>query len=94
MTASAGPFSTYRAGLGRLARLTEVRHVVPGHGHAGDAAVFRARVAADMEYLDRVERGADVADPRLLAPGADWLRADHARQRELATAPARGRRPE
>jgi glyoxylase-like metal-dependent hydrolase (beta-lactamase superfamily II) len=82
----ADPFGDYRAGLGLLAALPGVRHVVPGHGHVGDAAACRARAAADFLYLDRVGRGADIADPRLLGPDAGWLRADHARQRELAIA--------
>jgi glyoxylase-like metal-dependent hydrolase (beta-lactamase superfamily II) len=80
----ADPFGDYRAGLGLLAALPGVRHVVPGHGHVGDAPELRARIAADFRYLDRVEQGADPADQRLLAPDAGWLRADHARQRQLA----------
>jgi hydroxyacylglutathione hydrolase len=81
----ADPFGDYRAGLGLLAALPGVRHVVPGHGHVGDAPELRARIAADFRYLDRVEQGADLADQRLLAPDAGWLRADHARQRQLAS---------
>jgi glyoxylase-like metal-dependent hydrolase (beta-lactamase superfamily II) len=80
----ADPFGDYRAGLGLLAALPGVRHVVPGHGHVGDAPELRARIASDFRYLDRVEQGADLADQRLLAPDAGWLRADHARQRQLA----------
>jgi glyoxylase-like metal-dependent hydrolase (beta-lactamase superfamily II) len=76
---SADPFGSYRAGLSRLASLSGVRVVVPGHGHVGDAATFRSRVAADFAYLDALAAGADVEDPRL-AGAADWLRADHARQ--------------
>jgi glyoxylase-like metal-dependent hydrolase (beta-lactamase superfamily II) len=82
----ADPFADYRGGLGQLAALPEVRHVVPVHGHPGDAAAHRARVAADLRYLDIVQRGEDLADPRLLGPHAAWLRADHARQRGLASA--------
>ena len=82
----ADPFGDYRAGLAMLAALPEVRHVVPGHGHVGDGTALRSRVAADLRYLDHVQRGADPADQRLLAPDADWQRADHARQRELAGA--------
>jgi hydroxyacylglutathione hydrolase len=78
------PFGDYRTGLGLLAALPGVRHVVPGHGHVGDPAALRSRVAADFRYLDHVEAGAELADQRLLGPDADWLRADHARQRELA----------
>lgn len=75
------PFGIYRTGLGRLAALSGVRAVVPGHGHPGDGAAFRARVAADLEYLDAVEAGAPVADPRL---GPEWLRQEHTRQAALA----------
>ena len=75
------PFGRYRAGLGRLAALSGVRAVVPGHGHPGDGAAFRARVAADLEYLDAVEAGAPVTDSRL---DAEWLRQEHARQAALA----------
>jgi hydroxyacylglutathione hydrolase len=82
----ADPFGDYRAGLARLAALPGIRHVVPGHGHVGDAAALRSRVAADFRYLDHVELDADLEDERLLAPDAGWLRADHARQRELAGA--------
>jgi glyoxylase-like metal-dependent hydrolase (beta-lactamase superfamily II) len=82
----ADPFGDYRGGLGQLSALPGVRHVVPGHGHPGNTSAYRARVAADLRYLDIVQRGEDLADPRLLGPDAGWLRADHARQRELASA--------
>jgi glyoxylase-like metal-dependent hydrolase (beta-lactamase superfamily II) len=75
------PFGMYRTGLGRLAALSGVRVVVPGHGHPGDGAAFRARVATDMDYLDAVEAGVAVTDPRL---GPEWLRQEHARQAALA----------
>jgi glyoxylase-like metal-dependent hydrolase (beta-lactamase superfamily II) len=78
---SADPFGTYRTGLGRLAALTGVRVVVPGHGRPGDAATFRARVAADVAYLDAVEAGAPVTDARL---NQEWLRQAHTRQLSLA----------
>jgi len=83
---SPDPFGAYRAGLGLLASLGSVgvRCIVPGHGHVGDRAQFRARVAADFRYLDLVEAGRDADDPRLGGPDAEWLRAEHARQRELA----------
>jgi len=68
------PLGDYRAGLARLAALTGVRRVVPGHGHVGDAAEFRRRLAADQTYLDTLERGQPFGDPRLTQ---DWLRAEH-----------------
>jgi glyoxylase-like metal-dependent hydrolase (beta-lactamase superfamily II) len=76
------PFGGYRHGLGMLASLAGVRVVVPGHGHVGDAAEFRRRIAADFAYLDAVEAGRDPADSRL--DGEDWLRAEHARHLALA----------
>jgi hydroxyacylglutathione hydrolase len=77
-----GPFGRYRHGLGLLADVPGVRLVVPGHGHAGDAAEFRRRVAADFGYLDAVQAGRDVTDDRLAA-AAPWLLAEHDRQRAL-----------
>jgi glyoxylase-like metal-dependent hydrolase (beta-lactamase superfamily II) len=73
------PFDGYRQGLELLASVPGVRQVVPGHGHVGDQAEFRRRVAADRAYLNATEAGADVADERL---SADWLRAEHARHLE------------
>jgi hydroxyacylglutathione hydrolase len=72
------PFGGYRHGLGLLASVTGVEVVVPGHGHVGDAAEFRRRVAADLAYLDAVEASRDPRDPRLTA---GWLRAEHDRHR-------------
>jgi glyoxylase-like metal-dependent hydrolase (beta-lactamase superfamily II) len=80
---AADPFGGYREGLGLLASIPGVTTVVPGHGHAGDAAEFRRRVAADLAYLDAVEAGSDIADPRLTE---EWLRAEHARLRARAGA--------
>jgi hydroxyacylglutathione hydrolase len=71
------PVGDYRAGLERLAALTGIRQVVPGHGHVGDAAEFGRRIAADHQYLDALESGAPYEDPRLTQ---DWLRAEHERQ--------------
>jgi hydroxyacylglutathione hydrolase len=78
------PFGQYRAGLAALASLSGVRLVVPGHGHVGDTAEFRERVAADFRYLDTVEAGTADTDPRLRGPGAHWLQAEHASQLEIA----------
>jgi len=80
-TESEDPFGTYREGLGTLAGLAGVRVVVPGHGHPGDGAEFRARAGADLAYLDAVEAGAPVTDERL----ADtWVRQEHLKQAPLA----------
>lgn len=79
---SPDPFGGYRTGLDRLASVSGVRVVVPGHGHVGDAAEFRSRVAADYAYLDAVEAGAGASDPRL--DGEEWLRQEHARHVSLA----------
>ncbi len=82
---AADPFGDYRRGLDLLASAAagDVRLVVPGHGHVGDHAEFRRRVAADLRYLDATEAGADVDDPRL---SQEWLRVEHARHRDLARA--------
>jgi glyoxylase-like metal-dependent hydrolase (beta-lactamase superfamily II) len=80
------PFGGYRAGLDILAGIPGVTVVVPGHGHAGDAAEFRRRLAADRAYLDAVAAGADHPDPRLTE---DWLRAEHARALARARAAQR-----
>jgi glyoxylase-like metal-dependent hydrolase (beta-lactamase superfamily II) len=97
--AGGDPFGRYRHGLGVLAALPGVRVVVPGHGHAGDAAEFRRRIGADFGYLDAVEAGRDVADERLAVNAPGWLRADHDRQRalgrrELTESSSPARRPE
>jgi glyoxylase-like metal-dependent hydrolase (beta-lactamase superfamily II) len=68
------PLGDYRAGLGLLAALPGVRHIVPGHGSVGDAAEFRRRVAADVAYLDGLARGEDTGDSRL---ALEWLRREH-----------------
>jgi hydroxyacylglutathione hydrolase len=90
--AAADPLGDYRAGLDRLASVPGIRSLVPGHGHLGDAAAMRARVAMDVTYLDAVQAGREPGDPRLLGPRAAWLRAEHARQLAI-TRPAPGRRP-
>jgi hydroxyacylglutathione hydrolase len=81
---AADPFDGYRQGLDLLANVPGVRLLVPGHGHVGDQAEFRRRVAADRAYLDATQAGADVDDPRL---SEEWLRAEHARQRQHSGPP-------
>jgi hydroxyacylglutathione hydrolase len=73
--AGPGAAGRYRDGLDRLASLP-VRVVVPGHGHAGDAAEFRRRLAADVRYLDDLEAGRPSRDSRITG----WLRTEHERQ--------------
>lgn len=76
---TADPLGDYLAGMARLASVPGVRRVVPGHGHAGDAAELRRRLALDAAYLDAVGSGTPSGDPRL--PGAaEWLRAAHEHQ--------------
>jgi glyoxylase-like metal-dependent hydrolase (beta-lactamase superfamily II) len=78
---SADPFRDYREGLRLLADVPGVNVIVPGHGRVGDDTEFRRRLTADLAYLDAVQAGGDIDDPRLTE---DWLRTEHARQRALA----------
>lgn len=71
---SADPGGDYRAALRLFAALPGVRWLVPGHGHVTDGAGFRDRLAADTDYLDRLEAGERFSDPRT---GEDWLRDTH-----------------
>jgi hydroxyacylglutathione hydrolase len=74
-TATDDAVGDYRTGLARLAAVEGVRQVIPGHGHIGDAAEFRRRVAADHTYLDKLALGEPSDDPRIPADG--WLRNSH-----------------
>jgi hydroxyacylglutathione hydrolase len=67
-------FGDYRTGLARLAAVSGVRQVVPGHGHVGDAAEFRRRLAADSAYLDALALREPFGDPRVTK---DWMRDAH-----------------
>jgi glyoxylase-like metal-dependent hydrolase (beta-lactamase superfamily II) len=78
--AAPDPLGDYRAGLERLAAVAGVRHVVPGHGHVGDAGEFRSRLAADAAYLDALALGQPSGDPRLTGESPEWLRVTHAEQ--------------
>jgi glyoxylase-like metal-dependent hydrolase (beta-lactamase superfamily II) len=78
---SADPFGDYREGLRLLAGIPGVTTVVPGHGHVGDDAEFRRRITADLAYLDAVQAGGDIDDPRL---SEEWLRTEHTRHRARA----------
>lgn len=77
-------FGSYREALGLLASIPGVTAVVPGHGHVGDQAEFRRRIAADLAYIDAVAAGGDPCDPRLTE---DWLRKEHARAQARARTP-------
>jgi glyoxylase-like metal-dependent hydrolase (beta-lactamase superfamily II) len=76
---AADPLGDYRTGLERLAAVPGVRQVVPGHGHVGDAAELRRRLALDSAYLDAIAGGDPSSDPRLEGC-ADWLRVTHEEQ--------------
>jgi hydroxyacylglutathione hydrolase len=78
----ADPIGDYRAALERLAAVPGVRQVIPGHGHVGDAAEYRRRLAADTAYLDALERGKPFGDPRITE---DWLRTVHDKQLQLVS---------
>ncbi len=67
-------FGDYRTGLARLAAVSGVWQVVPGHGHVGDAAEFRRRLAADSGYLDALALGEPFDDPRITR---EWMRDAH-----------------
>jgi hydroxyacylglutathione hydrolase len=73
-TAAENALGDYRTGLSRLAAVSGVRLVVPGHGHIGDTGEFRRRLAADSGYLDALARGEPFDDPRTTK---DWLRDAH-----------------
>lgn len=73
-TVAGDPMGDYRTGLSRLAAVSGVRQVVPGHGHTGDAQELRRRIAADIAYLDQVALGRPFDDPRITE---EWLRAAH-----------------
>jgi hypothetical protein len=79
-TVAKDPLGDYRTGVERLAAVTGVRQVVPGHGHVGDAAEFRRRLALDSAYLDAVVRGEPFGDPRLTPESPEWMRTVHDEQ--------------
>lgn len=80
---AADPLGDYHHALDLFEALAgDVRYVVPGHGHAGDRAELRRRLAADRRYLDELTAGRGDDDPRLTA---DWLVRDHRAQRAAVT---------
>jgi glyoxylase-like metal-dependent hydrolase (beta-lactamase superfamily II) len=76
-TLATDPLGDYRTGMERLGAVRGVRQVVPGHGHIGDAAELRRRLALDAAYLDAVSAGQPYADPRLTADSPEWMRTAH-----------------
>jgi glyoxylase-like metal-dependent hydrolase (beta-lactamase superfamily II) len=84
---AADPLGDYRTGLERLASVAGVRHVVPGHGHVGDAGEFQRRLAADAAYLDALALGHPFGDPRLTADRPQWLREAHSEQLRYVRGP-------
>ncbi|SDU64757.1 MBL fold metallo-hydrolase [Jiangella alkaliphila] len=76
---AADPLGDYHHALDLLDSLAgDVRYVVPGHGHVGDGAELRRRLAADRRYLDELAAGRGDDDPRLTQ---GWLVRDHRAQR-------------
>ncbi|PZF81907.1 MBL fold metallo-hydrolase [Jiangella anatolica] len=75
---AADPLGDYHRALDLFEALAAgIRYVVPGHGHVGDGAELRRRLAADRRYLDELAAGRGDDDPRLTA---DWLIRDHRAQ--------------
>jgi glyoxylase-like metal-dependent hydrolase (beta-lactamase superfamily II) len=85
-TEAADPLGDYRTGLQRLAAVTGVRWLVPGHGHVADAGEFRRRVDADTRYLDLLAAGEPFEDPRCTV---QWQRDWHQHQLQRVAGPAR-----
>jgi hydroxyacylglutathione hydrolase len=85
--AAPDPLTDYRTGLERLATVSGVRRVVPGHGHVGNADEFRRRLAADAAYLDALARGRPFGDPRLTGASPEWLRHTHDEQLRYVRGP-------
>lgn len=81
---AADPVGDYLRALRLMEDLPGVRSVIPGHGSVGDAGQLRRRIAADRTYLRGLGDAAEVTDPRLGPPAADWMVREHHAQRALA----------
>ena len=85
------PIEDYLVGLGRLEGVTGVEVLGPGHGAAGGADEFRARIALDRAYVHALRDPVDPDAPRLgpsAEPGWEWVSDIHEGQRQRL---ARGR---
>ena len=78
------PIGDYLAGLQLLEGIADdVDVFVPGHGSAGGAEEFRARIELDRAYVQALRDGVAAADPRLgrsAESGWDWVSDVHAGQ--------------
>ena len=79
-TLATDPLGDYRTGMERLASVPGVRQLVPGHGHIGDAAELRRRLALDAAYLDTITSGKPAGDPRLTKDSPEWMLVMHDEQ--------------
>jgi hydroxyacylglutathione hydrolase len=73
------PVEHYLAGLELLASASDVRVLVPGHGHIGDRGEYLRRVEADLYYVRALKHG-HLAAGRDQRIGESWQRAEHDRQ--------------
>ena len=90
-TSTDDPIEDYLVGLRLLEGVTGVDVLVPGHGAAGGADEFRARIDRDRAYVHALRDDAVPDDPRLgpsARPGWEWVSDIHEGQRQRL---ARGR---
>lgn len=81
---NADPIGDYLAALDLLdGAAGDVNAVVPGHGSAGGADQFRARLDQDHAYVQALRDDHDVSDPRIgpaAKEGWEWVSDVHAGQ--------------
>ena len=90
-TGTNDPIEDYLVGLRLLEGVAGVEVLVPGHGAAGGADEFRARIDLDRAYVHALRDDAVPDDPRLgpsAKPGWEWVSDIHEGQRQRL---ARGR---